>query len=184
MKRVLYVVTFAFAMSLLPGFPLMTFADELALDEGTPGEVAIDDGASCVVLETETVTAGQELIASPAERRVHLLETKLGDQAAIVWMSSQCEVRVTCPGGPVISCTGTVPNCAVATKSCPDGGSTCPDQGASVSAVRCDGVIQAQCPCPEVCFGCGATCNDDWDCFAACTCAPGFCDSGQCLCPY
>lgn len=103
--------------------------------------------------------------------------------AEFIFTEQGCTVSDTCDGyGTTIQCSGTT--CSTATKHCSDGGSTCPMQGGTVKAVKCDGVIQDSCPCPQVCYGCGASCTTSQDCNAVCNCGPGFCMNNQCECPH
>lgn len=102
--------------------------------------------------------------------------------ANVVFTEQGCTITDDCPDGSTIQCSGT--SCHSAFRSCPDGGSTCPEQGGTTKAVKCDGVIRDYCPCPQVCYGCGASCQDMFDCAAACSCGPGFCDGGSCICPH
>lgn len=103
--------------------------------------------------------------------------------AEFIFTEQGCTVTDTCAGyGTTIQCSGTT--CSTASKYCSDGGSTCPMQGGTVKAVKCDGVIQDSCPCPEVCYGCGSFCNTRQDCEAVCNCGAGFCANNECECAY
>lgn len=94
-----------------------------------------------------------------------------------------CTVTLDCPSGQQIGCMGSS-SCSTTTVGCSSQGSTCPGQGGgSAGAVACDGFVQASC-CPEVCFGCGASCTTNADCDAVCTCGSGTCFHGSCTCPF
>lgn len=92
-----------------------------------------------------------------------------------------CTAFYDCPSGQRITCSG-ANNCGTTTTTCSGQGSTCPDQDAPVGAVYCNGSVQASCPCPDVCFGCGHSCTTDANCASVCTCGGGRCSVGKCSC--
>jgi hypothetical protein len=102
----------------------------------------------------------------------------------IQYKDDVCTVTLDCPSGQQIQCSGATSSCTTTTVTCSSQGSTCPGQGGTVGAVACDGAVRASCPCPEVCFGCGASCTTNANCNAACTCGSGFCNHGTCTCPF
>lgn len=112
------------------------------------------------------------------------LRNRIFSPARIIQYKDGCTVTLDCPSGQQISCSGSTNSCSTTTVTCSDQGSSCPGQGGTVGAVACDGFVQASCPCPEICFGCGASCTTNADCNAACTCGSGTCFHGSCTCPF
>ncbi len=168
-------------------------ADETTTREETTAseDVASTNDAGKEVNPPGTEPATVSEPGSDEASVVQLVETELGDPGKIVYLSNTCTATVTCPGSSPVSCTGTCngsctpDDCKATTKNCPDGGSSCPDQGGPVSAVWCDGQVRDHCPCPEICYGCGVSCNFPTDC-GVCTCGPpgsGFCnENDECEC--
>lgn len=105
------------------------------------------------------------------------------DRGSVEYKQTGCTATYDCLTGQHLSCTGTS-NCTPLTVACSTQGSTCPEQGATVGAVKCNGVIQATCPCPEVCFGCGVFCQNNTQCASVCSCGGGKCVAGRCSCRY
>ena len=113
------------------------------------------------------------------------LQNLLGDleRGNVENKQTGCTASYDCLTGQHISCTGSS-NCTPTTVACSTQGSTCPEQGATVGAVKCNGVVQATCPCPGVCFGCGAFCQTNTQCASVCSCGGGKCVSGRCSCKF
>jgi hypothetical protein len=124
------------------------------------------------------------LPAAPAGGNLSFAEVAFGPgaQGVVYLQGGGCTVSSLCPDGHTITCSGL--SCSTTTVSCSSQGSTCPGQASTQNAVKCDGVIRASCPCPQVCFGCGAACTTNAQCSSVCNCGTGRCSSGHCVCPF
>src|SRR6185295_604516 len=104
----------------------------------TPASYAAEDAATLC-------PAVSQISAQPAS---DLEKTFLAlEHGGVQYKDSGCTAFFDCPSGQRITCMG-ANNCSLTTVSCSSQGSTCPDQGGSVGAIRCNGSIQASCPCP------------------------------------
>lgn len=106
--------------------------------------------------------------------------------AEVIYTSSSCTITQKCGWSPSISCTGTT--CSSAEVHCGASPTTCPLQPSPlVAGVRCStgGVtVVESCPCPDICYGCDAPCQNYEDCEAVCTCGAVDCEDSKCHCGY
>lgn len=112
------------------------------------------------------------------------MSTSSGSGATVTFSGNTCTITQQCGWAPQVSCTGI--SCHSTSKTCPNGGSSCPAQGGqTVAGVQCktdSGGVVEFCPCPEICYGCGAPCTFESDCDAVCSCGAGGCENGSCFC--